>query len=211
MNVCKMKFGVMKCGALLAAALLGAAGTGCDEKASTPTGAQQGGSATPTPAAPAVAGGRAEFVDTDFGFRVTPTKGWRDVPATGVQVPGRVLKVWTTDGVNSIVAFVQEAGQPVTAKYLLDSSATSVKQSGYSVTFEQVVQVSGSEAMSMKLTGPGNGAAIGMGIGNTPTYQHWIAIPKQNRVLVLLLTAPDASKGEPAKGFEAMIQSVKLD
>jgi hypothetical protein len=209
MNVCKTKFGVMKCGALLAAALLGAAGAGCDEKASTPTGAQQGGSATPTPAAPAVAGGRAEFVDTDFGFRVTPAMGWRDVPATGIQVPGRVLKVWTTDRVNSIVGFVQEAGQPVTAKQILDSSAAAMKQAGVTVTFEQVVSVGGTEAMSMKVTGPGTGAALGG--GGTPTYQHWIAIPKQNRVLVMLLTAPDASKGEAAKGFEAMIQGLKID
>lgn len=209
MNVCTMKLGAMKCGVVMAAALLGVALAGCDKKTTPPAGGQQGGSADATPAAPAVAGGRTEYVDTDFGFRVTPAMGWRDVPATGIQVPGRVLKVWTTDRVNSIVAFVQEAGQPVTAKQILDSSAAAMKQAGVTVTFEQVVPVGGTDAMSMKVTGPGTGAALGG--GGTPTYQHWIAIPKQNRVLVVLLTAPDSSKGEAAKGFEAMIQGLKID
>jgi len=30
-------------------------------------------------------------------------------------------------------------------------------------------------------------------------------------VLVLLLTAPDSTKAGPAKDFEAMVQSVKVD
>ncbi len=189
----------------LAAALLAAMVAGCEEKAKAP--AAQPPSA-PTAPAPKANTASAEFIDTDFGFKATTSAAWRAVPATGIQVPGRILKVWTSDGTNSIVAFVQEAGQPVTAKQLLDSSSAAMKQAGHSVTFEQVVKVSGADAMSLKVTGPGSGAAIGN--GTIPTYQHWIAIPKQNRVLVLLLTSPDATKAEPASGFESMVQGITI-
>jgi hypothetical protein len=118
--------------------------------------------------------------------------------------------VWTPDSKTTIVAFSQEAGQPVTAKQLLESSAAASKQAGYTVHKEEVVSISGSDAMSMKVSGPGTGAALGGG-GTVQTFQHWIAIPKQNRVLVLLLTTPDATKDGHAKVFDAMVQSVKID
>ena len=173
---------------------------GCDDQGNKPA----------VPAAPVQASAApAEFVDTGFGFRATPPSGWRTVPSEGVQVPGKVIKVWTPGNSSTVVAFVQEAGQPVTAKQLLDSSAAAMKASGCRVSLEEVATVSGKDAMSLKVTGPGSGAALGN--GNIPTYQHWIAIPKQNRVLVLLLTSPDASKSDAATAFEAMVRSVKVD
>lgn len=150
-----------------------------------------------------------EFVDTDFGFRATPPIDWQVASSQMVAVPGKVVKVWVTQGTRTIVAFTQEPGQPVSAGQLLSATVGPMTKIGCKVSFQSVVKVSGMDAMSVKLTGLGTGAGIGG--GNVQTYQHWIAIPKGNRVLVLLLTAPDATKDGAAKAFEEMVQSVKVD
>lgn len=98
----------------------------------------------------------------------------------------------------------------MTAKQLLDSSAAAMKSAGCSILKAQVATVGGTPAMSLSLSGPGTGAAFMPG-GTVPTFQHWVAIPRQNRVLVLLATAPDATKGEVVKAFDGMVQSVKVE
>lgn len=151
------------------------------------------------------------YVDTDFGFRATPPAGWNTLPAAIIQVPGKVLNAWTPDGATSIVAFTQQAGRPVSAKELLASSAAAMRQAGFKVPLEEVTTIAGKEAMSLQASGPGSGAAIGAGLGSVETYQHWIAIPKQNQVLVLLLTCPDGAKANPTAQFETMLQSLQVD
>src|SRR5262249_53649952 len=100
------------------------------------------------------------------------------------------------------------AGAP-TARQLLESSAAALKSIA-DVNFQQVTKVGGMDAMSLKISGPGTGAAIAPN-GPIRTCQHWIAFPKGNRVLVLLLTAPDAKKAEYGPLFEAMVASVTID
>lgn len=208
----------------MAGILLATIAGGCDDKGKSATEVDLSGARAPAPTPttpipapapaaavekPKAAAGGAEFVDSDFGFRATPQAGWRVAPSEGYTVPGKIVKAWTSDGTNSIVAFLQDAGQPVPAKAILDSSAAAMKQAGHQVSLEEVTKMAGRDAMSLKLSGAGSGAALGN--GSIQTYQHWIAIPKQNRVLVLLLTAPDSTKAAAAKDFEAMAQSVKVD
>ena len=150
------------------------------------------------------------YVDTDFGFRVTPPSGFATSPPAAYKVPGKLLAAWAAGNGANIVAFVQEAGQPVTAKQLLDASAAAMKQAGCRIESEEVTSVSKIDVMSLRLVGPGTGIALGAG-GTVQTYQHWIAIPKQNRVLVLIVTSPDASKTAPARAFEGMIAGLKVD
>jgi len=173
----------------------------CEKSPSTPSAK----AAPEKPKAPPT----VDFRDTNFGFTASAPEAWQNVPPTGVNVPGTVLKVWTPGPPASVVAFVQDPGQVITARQLLDSSAAGLKAADCTVTFEQVVKVAGKDAMSLKVTGPGNGAALG--VGTVPTYQHWVAIPRDKRVLVLLFTAPDASKNDAAGAFETMISSLKVD
>lgn len=152
----------------------------------------------------------AEFVDTDFGFRAMQPANWRSARAEEFAIPGSIVKAWMSNTGSNIVAFLQEAGQPLTAEQLLASSAAAIRQMGGTVTFEEVTKIGATNAMSLKVRVPGTGSAVMPG-GSVPTFQHWIAIPKQNRVLVLLATAPEASKSDTVTAFDAMIASVKLD
>lgn len=153
---------------------------------------------------------KSAFVDNDFGFKLTPQPMWREAPSTSVQVPGKVVKVWFFDNGSNVVAFTQEVAMAVSAEQLLRSSAAAMKAAGCRVSVEQVAKIAGKDAMSLKLSGPGTGVAFVVG-GGVTTFQHWIAIPKQNRVLVLLFTAPDASKADAEKSFDAMLQTVVVD
>ncbi|MEK6701667.1 MAG: hypothetical protein AABZ53_05350 [Planctomycetota bacterium] len=159
--------------------------------------------------APLAKAAAPEFVDTSFGFRVTPPIDWRVAPPQSIVGLDKVVKVWATKDLSTIVAFTQEPGVPVSAGYLLNATVGPMTQRGFKVSSQGVVNIAGTDAMSVKLSGPGTGIAIGP--GNVRTYQHWIAIPKGNRVLVLMLTTPDATKDENAKAFEEMVQSLKLD
>lgn len=150
-----------------------------------------------------------EFRDSNFGFGGAVPQSWQIVPSAAVNVPGTVLQAWTPGPPATVVTFVQEAPQLVTAQQLLDSSAAALKGAGCTVTLAEVANVGGKSAMSLKVTGPGNGAALGA--GTVTTYQHWVAVPRDKRVLVLLFTAPDASKTENAAAFETMTSSLKID
>ncbi len=149
------------------------------------------------------------FIDHDFGFSAAPPAGWRDMPAENMVIGGKIVHAWTPDGASTIVAFIQGPGQPVTARQVLDSSLAAAKQAGWSVGESAVTKVGDHEAMSMKVVAKGTGYATGR--GDVPTYQHWIAIPKQDRVLVLLLTVPEASKSTEPAAFETMIKSVSVE
>jgi len=162
------------------------------------------------PGSIAKASASAEFVDTNFGFRAMPPGNWRPAGAGEIVIPGKIVKAWISNTGSSIVVFLQEAGQPVTAEQLLESSAAAIRQMGGTLTLEKVTKIGAASAMSVTAKLPGTGFAVMPG-GSVPTFQHWIAIPKENRVLVLLATAPEASKSETVSVFDAMIASVKLD
>jgi hypothetical protein len=152
----------------------------------------------------------AEYADTDFGFRVVPPAGWGSVPASQVQVPGRVVHAWMSETGSNVVAFLQTPAQPATAEELLASSVEGIAQAGGTVISEEMIKIDGTDAVSIEFTAPGTGSALMQG-GKVLTFQHCIAIPKQNRWLVLLATAPDSAKNETVTAFSAMIRSLKLD
>lgn len=175
--------------ACLAGALALGLFTGCDSK-----------STAPAPVA---------FVDHDFGFSAVPPSGWGDMPKEKMIIPDKFVHAWTPDGASNIVAFIQGPAPGVTAQQVLASSLAAAKGSGWAVSESGIVQVAGHDAMSMKVVLKATGYSTAP--GNVPTYQHWIAIPKQDRVLVLLLTVPNASKGDAAEAFETMVKSVTVE
>lgn len=162
---------------------------------------------SPSGSSPAVT---TAFVDSAFGFRSIEPPNWPAADAKYFVIPGEIVKAWASSNGSSIVAFHQQASRPVTAQELLASSAEATRQMHGTIISEEIMTIGATEVMSLQVTLPGNGVAVMPG-GSVSTYQHWIAVPKENRVLVLLATAPDASKGATTSAFDEMIQSIAFD
>jgi hypothetical protein len=138
-----------------------------------------------------------------FGFNFTPPEGWTQAKDTStITVPGEVCCAWSPDGTSTLVVFRQRPKGAISPRVLLTSSVAAFQKSlGVTVDQQEVREVGGMKAMWMVVTGKGNGAAID-GKSNTPTTQHWVAIPRSNDVLIFLLTAPQ----EKFATYEAALQ-----
>jgi hypothetical protein len=171
----------------------------CDQKASP--------SATDSPAA-------AKRAEDPWGFSLTPPSGWSDGDKSTFKVPGDLRYAYVPPGYPksspaSISVFLQKAGQPLTARKLLDTSVEGMKKSSVDATVQEVRTIAGMKAMWMEVAGGGTGGALTPG-GTTRTSQIWAAIPRGNDVLVVLFTTPESSAATQRPAFEALIKSLKI-
>src|SRR3954471_13906049 len=64
-----------------------------------------------------------KYTDEKYGFALTVPGPWAEAPLAGYTVPGTARAVWSGPANASIVAFVQEPGQPLSPRFLTDRSA----------------------------------------------------------------------------------------
>ena len=150
------------------------------------------------------------YVDEDYGFSLEAPEGWARANPAGISVPGEVCRAWSPDGTATIVVFLQTPNQAFTPSFLLEQSAASVK-TGLSaqVREQEVRQVAGMQAMWLVFTAKGTGGALD-GKGSVPTTQHWVAIPREKDVVVLLLTAPDSKFASLSPVFGSVLGTLKV-
>jgi hypothetical protein len=152
------------------------------------------------------------YEDDDYGFKVSyPGGDWKRGYPGIIFVPGELCRVWSSGPTNSIAVFVQKPGGPVPPRFLLEQSAESLKSTHSArVVKQEIRKVGGMQAMSLIVTANGTGAAL-ENTGTVPTSQHWIAIPREDDIVVLLLTASDSEFKSASKVFEDMLKSLKLE
>jgi len=63
--------------------------------------------------------------------------------------------------------------------------------------------------MWLVVKGKGTGGIID-GKGQVETVQHWVAVPREKDVVVMLLTCPAGDYDQSKKPFEVTVQSLKL-
>ena len=87
------------------------------------------------------------------------------------------------------------------------------EQLGCEITASEVKTVSGKKAMWMVATGKGTGGTL-TGQGDVDTTTHWVAVPREKDIVVLLLTCPitvgsveDCPGVLPARSLESVIDS----
>jgi hypothetical protein len=149
-------------------------------------------------------------VDEDYGFKVAAPGTWQRASASGVGVPGEVCRVWSTGRSTTIVVFMQKPNQAVSPRLVLDESAKAMKTSlGCDIQEQQVKDVAGMRAMWLVATGNGTGAALD-GMGSVRTSQHWVAVPRDKDIIVLLLTAPESEFKSASEAFHAMLKSLEV-
>lgn len=159
----------------------------------------------PTVAAPAAS---AEYSDSKFDFSIEAGQPWKSAPLQGFAVPGTPRVAYQGPDAATIVIFMQEPGQAFDARFLLDASVQGMEQGlGVETKVKEVRSVAGKQAMWMVVEGKGNGGAID-GKGQTATVQHWVAIPREKDIVVVLLTCPAAQYEALEGSFEAAVKSL---
>ena len=167
--------------------------------------------AAPQGTAPAAPGtGPQVMTPEQIGITFAPPQGWQQGDPTKFTLPGDICCAWSPDNVASIVAFVQKTGKPLNPKVLLDQSAQALQSGvGAQVKTKEVIDVGGKRGFSLVVTAPGNGAAID-GKGTVLTTQHWVAVPREQDVIIFLMTTPDEKFAANEQVFQSMLSSLKV-
>jgi hypothetical protein len=153
---------------------------------------------------------RATYVDEDYDLRVdAPPPSWQRYDPALLSVPGEVVRVWSPDGITTISVFVQKPGYPLHPRTLLSQSVAAVEPLASRIAQQEVREVAGLQAMWLVIAGPGTGAAL-TGAGDVETWQHWVAIPRLEDVVVLLLNAPGEGFEGAQSVFNEMLASLEV-
>lgn len=145
-----------------------------------------------------------------IGLAFAPPEGWQQGDPTKFSLPGTICCVWSPDNVASIAIFVQKPGKPLTPRGLLETSAKALSGiPGAQIKTKELGTFGGLRGFSLVVTAPGNGAAID-GKGTVLTTQHWIAIPRQQDVVIFLLNSPDASFAQNDQALQTLLSGLKV-
>jgi hypothetical protein len=165
------------------------------------------GQAQATPAAPTPG---QTVTPEQIGLAFAPPEGWQQGDPTKFSLPGTICCVWSPDNVASIAIFVQKPGKALTPRGLLETSAKALSGiPGAQIKTKELGTFGGLRGFSLVVTAPGNGAAID-GKGTVPTTQHWVAIPRQDDVVIFLLNSPDASFAQNDQALQALLSGLKI-
>jgi hypothetical protein len=145
-----------------------------------------------------------------MGLAFTAPQGWQQGDPTKFTVPGKICCVWSPDNTSSVAVFVQNSGKAYNPRVLLNQSADGLQKSlGAEVRQKEVVNVGGMRGFSLVVSGAGTGAGID-GKGTVRTTQHWVAIPRDKDVVILLMTTPDDKYAANEAAFQTMLSSLKV-
>ena len=166
----------------------------------------QGQATAPGQATPPKGGVAPEQIGLSFA----PPQGWAQGDPTKFAVPGTICCVWSPDNASSIAVFVQNSGKPYNPRTLLNQSAEGLQKSlGAEVREKNVVNVGGMRGFSLVVSGKGTGAGID-GKGTVITDQHWVAVPRDKDVVILLMTTADDKFATNEAAFQTMLNSLKI-
>jgi hypothetical protein len=142
------------------------------------------------------------FADDKLGIRMRAPGFWIRANPALLDAPGKILRAWTRDGSATIVLLCWETdpGDPPLFQERLRGALE--EGLGAQVQAREVQGLRGLKAVGLVATGTGeDGRKI---------QQHWIAIPRERDVLVLLLSTSEVSFVRDERTFEKMLPSVVI-
>ena len=150
------------------------------------------------------------YFDSEYRFAINTGEDWKLTSSNAFTVPGIARAAWSRPGGVSLNMFIQETGAYVDPSWLVNESAKAQEEKLSATVLEKEVrQIAGHDAMWMIVEGPGTGTAI-TGNGPVKTTQHWIAIPRENDVLVALITSPAGTFASNQKLFLKAMETMAL-
>jgi hypothetical protein len=152
-----------------------------------------------------------KYVDEKFAFSLTVPEPWAGAPLAQYTVPGTVRAAWSGKDNASLLAFVQEPGQAFSPRFLVDESAKAMRERlGCEIKASEVKTVSGKKAMWLVATGKGTGGTL-TGQGDVETTTHWVAVPREKDIVILLLTCPAADYEKLLPSYQTAIKSLEVN
>lgn len=150
------------------------------------------------------------FIDRDYQVEVAPPSGWAEGHVVEYNVSGELRAVWKRPDGSNITLFIQKPGQALSPDLLTAESARAVSETLKAEVREREVRtVAGKRAMWLVFVARGTGAAIHPH-EETPTVQHWVAIPRTEDIVVLMLTAADSSYAGLVGDFKKMVETLEV-
>jgi hypothetical protein len=145
------------------------------------------------------------YADEKLGIRMSAPGFWIRANPALLDVPGKILRAWTRDGTATVAVFRWEADPAADPQLLADRLAAALAAGlGAEVQAREVHQIGGLRAVGLVATGTGEG-------GDGPRIQqHWVAIPRQRDIVVLLLSTPEASFPADERTFGKMLATVEI-
>ena len=151
-----------------------------------------------------------KYVDDKYDFSLTVSEPWKNARLQDYTVPGVARTAYAGSEGSSIVVFIQEPGKAFEPRFLVDESAKSIEKNlGATVREKDVRSIAGKKAMWLIVEGNGTGGAID-GKGSVKTTQHWVAIPREKDIIVVLLTSPTAEFDANEKSFDKAIKTLNV-
>lgn len=151
------------------------------------------------------------YVDEDYGFHLQAPVDWPRADPASFSVEaygGEICRVWSPDGVASIIVFVQHTSRSYSPRELVDAYAvTESLHVSAEVQQKELPTMAGLPATSLVLLGNGTGSAID-GASEVPTSVHWVAIPKKDHILNFLLTCREIDFESADQAFKSMLDSL---
>ncbi|MFM7149958.1 MAG: hypothetical protein ACKO23_08960 [Gemmataceae bacterium] len=152
----------------------------------------------------------SKLVDDQYNFSVMVPAPWKKAEIADYKVPGKALAAFSGAESASVVVFVQEPGMAFDPRFIVDVSARAMeKKLEAKVHAKDVKTVAGKKAMWLVVEGKGTGGAID-GQGSVQTSQHWVAVPREKDVLIVLLTSPTSRFEENSKSFEKVLKTLTI-
>ncbi len=146
-----------------------------------------------------------------WNFSVDQPAHWTTLNTRDVSVEGKALFAWRTQPQNEVVIFILKETQAHNPRILLNQFALAVRQAYKAeVKAAEVKAVAGMRAMWLVFTSKGTGRMVD-GVGDIPTTQHRVEIPREKDRLVLMLTSPTDRYPAALKEFEAMLKTLKVE
>jgi len=145
------------------------------------------------------------YADEKLGIRMSAPGFWIRANPALLDVPGKILRAWTRDGTATVAVFRWEADPAADPPLLGDRLAAALAAGlGAEIQAREVHQFGGLKAVGLVATGTGEG-------GDGPRiHQHWVAIPRQRDVVVLLLSTPEASFPADERTFGKMLATIEI-
>jgi hypothetical protein len=151
-----------------------------------------------------------KYADEKYGFSLSVPEPWAEAPVEHFSVPGTVRAAWSGKDNASLLAFMQEPGQAFSPRFLGDESAKAMREKlGCEITASDVKTVAGKKAMWLVATGKGTGGRLD-GQGEVQTTTHWVAIPREKDIVIVLLTCPAAEYPKLLPSFEKALKSLEV-
>ena len=145
------------------------------------------------------------YADDGLGFRMLAPGYWIRANPALLDSPGKILRAWTRDG-SAYIALLHWEGAGGDPESLQAGLAAMLEDGlGAQVQAREVQEIGGLKAVGLVAAGTGE-----RGEGGRRIRQHWVAVPRQRDVIVLLLSTPEASFLADERTFKKMLSSVVL-